>query len=35
MDILINKFPPDNNEYSIKHYPRTNTFTIYRDVKTE
>ena len=32
MDILISKFPPDNNDYSIKHDPRTDTFTIYRDV---
>ena len=32
MDILINKFPSDNNEYAIKHDPRTDTFTINRDV---
>ena len=32
MDILINKFPSDNNEYAIKHDPRTDIFTIYRDV---
>ena len=32
MDILISKFPSDNNDYSIKHDPRTDTFTIYRDV---
>ena len=32
MDILINKFPSDNNEYTIKHDPRIDTFTIYRDV---
>ena len=32
MDILINKFPSDNNEYSIKYDSKIDTFTIYRDV---
>ena len=32
MDILISKFPSDNNEYSIKYDPKTDTFTLYRDV---
>ena len=30
-DKLISKFPSDNNKYSIKHDPRIDTFTIYRD----
>ena len=32
MDTLINKFPSDNNEYSIKYDSKTDTFTLYRDV---
>ena len=28
MDILINKFPSDNNDYSIKHDSKTDIFTI-------
>ena len=31
-DQLISKLPQDNNEFSIKYDPKTDTFTIYRDV---
>ena len=30
-DRLISRLPKDNNEFSIKYDPKTDTFTIYRD----